>query len=220
MYRAQRNYENVQRMLFDGIGRYDIPELEPTQFDNAEFIGFNYAKSAKNCEDKAVHFFLDDYQFNRVWTDPDRYIPMLQKFKYVLTPDFSLYTDFPKPLQIYNHYRKHWLGAYWQMHGINVIPTICWSDRDSFEWCFDGEPTQSVVAVSSVGTQNGSEKKHGFWTDIFIWWRGYSLHKLFFMVEFRMNAKGILYILSSLVISGMKRRWRSGNEFTVFWWSR
>lgn len=162
MYRAQRNYENVQRMLFDGVGRYDIPELEHTQFDNAEFVGFNYAKSMKNCEDKAVHFFLDDYQFNRVWTDPDKYIPMLQRFKYVLTPDFSLYTDFPKPLQIYNHYRKHWLGAYWQMHGINVIPTICWSDRDSFEWCFDGEPTQSVVAVSSVGTQNSAEKKRRF----------------------------------------------------------
>lgn len=220
MYRAQRNYENVQRMLFDGIGRYDIPELEPTQFDNAEFIGFNYAKSAKNCEDKAVHFFLDDYQFNRVWTDPDRYIPMLQKFKYVLTPDFSLYTDFPKPLQIYNHYRKHWLGAYWQMHGINVIPTICWSDRDSFEWCFDGEPTQSVVAVSSVGTQNGSEKKQRFLDGYFYMVERLQPTQIIFMVEFRMNAKGILYILSSLVISGMKRRWRSGNEFTVFWWSR
>ena len=109
-----------------------------------------------------MHFFLDDYQFTRVWTEPDRYIPMLQRFKYVLTPDFSLYTDFPKPLQIYNHYRKHWIGAYWQMHGINVIPTICWSDQKSFEWCFDGEPTQSVVAVSSVGTQNNKEKKRCF----------------------------------------------------------
>ena len=162
MYRAQRNYENAQRMLFEGAGQYDIPEIEPTQFDNADFIGFNYAKSAKNCKDKAVHFFLDDYQFARVWTDPDRYIPMLQRFKYVLTPDFSLYTDFPKPLQIYNHYRKHWLGAYWQMHGINVIPTICWSDQDSFEWCFDGEPTQSVVAVSSVGTQKSKDTKRKF----------------------------------------------------------
>lgn len=162
MYKTQRNYENAQRMLFEGVGRYDIPEVELTQFDNAEFIGFNYAKSAKNPESKAVHFFLDDYQFTRVWTDPDRYIPMLQRFKYVLTPDFSLYTDFPKPLQIYNHYRKHWLGAYWQMNGVNVIPTICWSDRESFEWCFDGEPTQSVVAVSSVGTQNGAEKKQCF----------------------------------------------------------
>ena len=149
-------------MLFDGIGQYAIPEIEPTQFENAEFIGFNYAKSAKNPESKVVHFFLDDYQFTRVWTDPDRYIPMLQRFKYVLAPDFSLYTDFPKPLQIYNHYRKHWLGAYWQMLGINVIPTICWSNQESFEWCFDGEPTHSVVAISSVGTQNGTEKKQCF----------------------------------------------------------
>lgn len=161
-YKSQRNYENAQRMLFDGIGQYAIPEIEPTQFENAEFIGFNYAKSAKNPESKAVHFFLDDYQFTRVWTDPDRYISMLQRFKYVLTPDFSLYTDFPKPLQIYNHYRKHWLGAYWQMHGITVIPTICWSNQESFEWCFDGEPTHSVVAVSSVGTQNSKESKQRF----------------------------------------------------------
>ncbi len=158
----KRNYENVQRMLFNGIGEYDIPQIESIQFNNAEFIGFNYARNAKEPENKAVHFFLDDYQFTRVWTEPDRYIPMLQRFKYVLTPDFSLYTDFPKPLQIYNHYRKHWIGAYWQMYGINVIPTICWSDQKSFEWCFDGEPTQSVVAVSSVGTQNNKEKKRCF----------------------------------------------------------
>lgn len=162
MYRTQRNYENAQRMLFDGAGQYGTPVIELTQFDNAEFIGFNYARSVKNPEDKAVHFFLDDYQFNRVWTDPDRYIPMLQRFKYVLTPDFSLYTDFPKALQIYNHYRKHWLGAYWQLHGINVIPTIGWSNRDSFEWCFDGEPTQGVVAVSSVGTQVKKEAREKF----------------------------------------------------------
>lgn len=162
MYREQRNYENAQRMLFDGVGQYAIPEIEPTQFDNAEFVGFNYARGAKEAQSKAVNFFLDDYQFTRVWTDPDRYIPMLQRFKYVLTPDFSLYTDFPKPLQIYNHYRKHWLGAYWQMHGINVIPTIGWSDRESFEWCFDGEPTHSVVAISSVGTQVKKEARQQF----------------------------------------------------------
>ena len=162
MYREQRNYENAQRMLFDGVGQYAIPEIEPTQFDNAEFVGFNYARGAKEAQSKAVHFFLDDYQFTRVWTDPDRYIPMLQRFKYVLTPDFSLYTDFPKPLQIYNHYRKHWLGAYWQMHGINVIPTIGWSDRESFEWCFDGELTHSVVAISSVVTQVKKEARQQF----------------------------------------------------------
>lgn len=162
MYKAQRNYENVQRILFEGQGQFDIPQIEAVEFDNAEFIGFNYAKNQKEPENKAVHFFLDDYQFIRVWNNPDGYINILQRFRYVLTPDFSLYMDFPRALQIYNHYRKHWLGAYWQMHGIKVIPTICWSDRESFEWCFDGEPAHSVVAVSSVGTQNSKEKKQLF----------------------------------------------------------
>lgn len=49
MYKTQRNYENVQRALFNGVGCYEIPMIEPTQFDNAEFIGFNYAKNAKKC---------------------------------------------------------------------------------------------------------------------------------------------------------------------------
>ena len=50
----------------------------------------------------------------------------------------------------------------WQGQGIKVIPTICWSDDSSFEWCFDGEPVGGVVAVSSVGTQNSRAAKAAF----------------------------------------------------------
>lgn len=46
-----------------------------------------------------------------------------------------------------------------QMYGIDVIPTISWSDRESFEWCFDGEPVDGAVAVSSVGVMNSKERK-------------------------------------------------------------
>ena len=38
-----------------------------------------------------------------------------------------------------------------------MIPTISWADKDSFAWCFDGEPVGGVVAVSSVGTQLNKE---------------------------------------------------------------
>lgn len=162
MYKQQRNYENIQKAWYVGEGRYQIPKIEPTQFELCELIGFNYAASCEDRKNKGVHFFLDDYQFIRVWSNIDKYIPMFQQFKYVLTPDFSLYTDFPKALQIYNHYRKHWLGAYMQENGVNVIPTIGWSDRDSFEWCFDGEPTQGCVAVSSVGCMKDSKSKELF----------------------------------------------------------
>lgn len=57
----------------------------------------------------------------------------------------SLYRDMPYALQLYNHYRKHWLEA-----GIKVIPNIRWSDEKSYDFCFEGEPKQSIIAI---GTQ-------------------------------------------------------------------
>ena len=162
MYKKQRNYENIQKYLFKGVGTYEIPQIQPQEYTNCEWIGFNYAGRAKERELKGIHFFLDDYQFIRLWNNIDAYLPMLKQFKYIMSPDFSLYTDFPKPLQIYNHYRKHWLAAYMQLHDICIIPTICWSTPESFEWCFDGEPEGSTVAISSVGAANSREKKRLF----------------------------------------------------------
>ena len=153
IYRQSRNYENLNKRIFEGVGEFNIPALQSALFQVDNWISFNYAKGCEEPDQHGIHFFIDDYQFIRLWKDPDRYLPMLAKFQAVCTPDFSTYTDFPKAIQIYNHYRKHWLGAYWQENGINVIPTISWSDEDSFEWCFDGEPAGGMIAVSSVGTQ-------------------------------------------------------------------
>lgn len=161
-YRSKRNYENIQKANYPGVGLYSIPQISPTVYDGCEWIAFSDTCRCSKRDDKGLHFFLDDYRFIRLWSNIDRYIPMLQQFRYVMTPDFSLYTDFPVALQIYNHYRKHWLGAYMQERGINVIPTICWSTGGSFAWCFDGEPIGGCVAVSSVGTQNSREHKKLF----------------------------------------------------------
>lgn len=162
MYRQGRNYENLNKSIYGGTGTYDIPRLFSDNCKADVFIGFNYAKSCKQPYDKGIHFFIDDYQFVRLWTNPDAYLDLLQNFKCVCTPDFSTYTDFPKAIQIYNHYRKHWLGAYWQENGIAVIPTVSWSDKASFDWCFDGEPEGGTVAVSSVGTQLNKDSRARF----------------------------------------------------------
>ncbi len=162
MYREKTGYENLEKFTPEVTGKYDTPIIKADEAVCSDFIGFNYARSCKNKADKAVHFFLDDYQFTRLWNRPQEYINMLSQFSCVLSPDFSLYTDFPLAMQIYNHYRKHWLGAYWQSYGIKVIPTICWSDVRSFDWCFDGEPVGGTVAVSSVGTRNSKAAKAAF----------------------------------------------------------
>ena len=160
-YRKARRYENLERRIFKGVGKFDIPQIQPVSYKGRyEWIGFNYASSCKTGSlGKGIHFFLDDYQFKRLWTDIDRYIPLFQRFGYVMSPDFSTYTDYPVAMQIYNHYRKHWIGAYLQDEGIQIIPTISWGEVKSFEWCFDGEPSGGTVAISSVGCMNSAHRK-------------------------------------------------------------
>ena len=154
------NFENLDKFTFPGVGKYDIPQIEPVKaYPHGEFIPVNYHYTAKDQASKIVHFFVDDYQFIRYWNTPDKYIPKLSQFSAVCAPDFSTYTDMPLAMQIYNHYRKHWLAAYWQQCGIHVVPTLCWSNKQSYEWCFDGEPQHSIVAISSVGTQKSKQNQ-------------------------------------------------------------
>lgn len=157
------NFENLDKCIFPGVGKYNIPLIEPvTEYPEGEFIPVNYHYKAKDAGEKIIHFFVDDYRFIRYWNNPDKYIPALSKFKAVCAPDFSTYTDMPLAMQIYNHYRKHWMAAYWQMHGMTVYPTISWSDKASYDWCFDGEPVGGIVAVSSVGCYRNKEAKRLF----------------------------------------------------------
>ena len=161
-YRDLRNYENLQKGMYWGAGEYDIPVLMPvTECDVDQWLSFNFFKGCANPGKTGLHFFLDDYQFERVWKQPDTYLPVFQRFGAVCTPDFSPYADFPKIIQLYNHYRKHWCGAYWQERGVKVIPTITWSSPDTLEWCFDGEPVGGIVATSAVGMFDTSE--HLLW---------------------------------------------------------
>ena len=159
----KRNGHNLDLGAFERAGPYGVPCLQPEHLDERlHWTRFNHALKEKAREKLGVHFFIDDYLFQRVWNDPARYAMFLRAFKAVMTPDFSLFSDYPRAVQIYNHWRKHLLGAYWQSRGITVIPSICWSDEASFDWCFDGEPVGSTVAVSSVGTQKNPNARRLF----------------------------------------------------------
>lgn len=163
MSEKNRGNENLCKAFYIGEGNYDIPSVDPCTAITADtFISFNNAKTEKNPTHKGVHFFLDDYQFQRVWEQPDKYLDVLARFDCVCAPDFSLYADYPLAVQIYNHYRKMWLSAYYQEHDINVIPTACWSDDLSYDFCFDGMPINSIIAISSTGTMQGKYQSELF----------------------------------------------------------
>ena len=159
---AQRTQAQVENILdlgrgtYPGVGRYDIPQLHPVKRlpKIEEWIGFNYVLSDKEPEKKAVHFFVDDYQFERLWKNPEKYVDKLKQYVCVATPDFSPYADMPLVCQLYNHYRKHWIGAYLQANGVTVIPTIRASmDPRSLDWYLDGEPEGGIVLISNMWTK-------------------------------------------------------------------
>ena len=63
-------------------------------------------------------------------------------------------------MQEWNVYRNRLVGYVWQCEGIKVIPTISWSDKSSFQFCFNGIEKNSVVAISNTGCRNDEQKKY------------------------------------------------------------
>jgi hypothetical protein len=134
------------------------PDDLPGQLKIKQFSSFS-----RNTDlDAFLMFYQEDHKFQRVWLRPTSYIDGIKKHTGAFSPDFSLYTDCPKPMQQWSHYKKQWCGAYWQSLGIKVIPTVGWSDENSYDFCFEGIPTESVVTVSASGIVNDKVGKELF----------------------------------------------------------
>lgn len=134
----------------DGLLHYGFPLLEPRDVEPSRMVAFTDCARMEDAE-ACVHFFLADFRFEGVWSDPLRYVSMLSRFGSVLTPDFSLWLDMPDAMLRWQVYRARAVGAAWEDAGLAVVPTLTWCDWPSLEWCFDGLPTHSTVALSTVG---------------------------------------------------------------------
>lgn len=144
---------------------YEMPTLKACNIIPTSLVSFNAALTAKD-HNQCVHFFIDDYQFERIWNLPDRYVECLRQFQCVIAPDFSQYTDMPYPQRMWNNYRGKFIGAWLQSQGVTVIPNVTWSLPDSYEYCFDGIPQQSVIAINSTGAARYGLSR-------FLWLKGY-----------------------------------------------
>ena len=133
---------------FPGENEFEIPDLRPETFV-PEALARWHDKAAY--PGAAVHFFLDDYRFEAAWNDPPGTIARLAHADAVLTPDFSLWREMPFAVRIWQTYRRHWMGAYWQSRGLRVIPTVEWTHPVD-DWMFDGLPRDSVLAVQAFAT--------------------------------------------------------------------
>lgn len=157
--RIKRKMRRHQRDVFharvvDGAsfaGTMDLPVLRAVSLAGVgkiRLIPFSEAMKPTCADyDPFVDFYEDDYQFERFWNDPFRYLGRLKLFAGVIEPDFSTCLDFPVALKAYNAYRNQALGSFLQRNGILCVPSVrC---EPELPWMLDGTPRGSAVAIGA-----------------------------------------------------------------------
>lgn len=146
---------------------HDIP-LCPTTAKKipSKLIGYDEAKTIhkKNLRNKSdnyhvnafIHFYIDDSKFDgkqsSFWLYPEKVLEIISHFDGIILPDPSTYADFPDPLKRWNYYRMNAFGFWVASQGYEVISNVRWNTPDTWEYCFDGNPRNSMLALGTVAS--------------------------------------------------------------------
>jgi len=149
-----RNDPLFLRNEFETEGKWGFPIIKKQQLDvtDIELISCSDVskKDDKNLQ-KGVHFFVDDFRFETIYNHPEKALESYGKYRFLLTPDYSLYAEMNPWRQIESVGKARWVGAKWQAKGKIVVPTVSWGLARSFEFCFDAIQKNSIVAVGMIG---------------------------------------------------------------------
>ncbi len=163
--------EESKRILMDIAGSYlykDLLTLEdirrPVLFEKllvalalqlSSEVSYNELAQMVGTDNKTV-----ENKFEVLWNKPSIVIPRLQNYKCVIAPDFSVFVDQPKAVNVWNIYRNRWVTSYMQSLSIHAVPSASWGNVDSFEFCFDGLPRNSIIAIghTAIGKDRSYKK--------------------------------------------------------------
>ena len=105
-------------------GKYDMPVVKPVHnVEPVNLLPFHIALSNNTPDQHWYHFYEDDYQFERFWKCPSKYIPLLSRFTGGIGPDYSLYLGMPRSQQIWNCWRNKVMTFHMQKKGCWSFPT-------------------------------------------------------------------------------------------------
>ena len=135
---------------FPAVGKYGFPQLAQTNFiPEKPVLPINYLKSTKDKGNYWFHCFTSDKNFHRIYSSFQDYVELFKQAKGIISADFSLFRDYPEEVLIANCRANRMVDYALQQAGIPMIPTAGFADESSWEWCFDGLPLNSTVAVTT-----------------------------------------------------------------------
>lgn len=144
--------------------KFNMPIIKPNvRIPNVlNTTPFDRIKNKKSEHDSLVMFYMHDPRFYTRLEHPWDYTDTLLKYEGVLGPDLSQFIDMDYATRLYNNYWNKVFTAYWQIHGVNMYPNVTWSLPDSYEYCIEGLPKHSVIAINSMGVPKYHFSK-GLW---------------------------------------------------------
>lgn len=153
--KTMRENPLFMRNNFSSVGKWGIPLVKKQELNTNDIqlvaCSDTRANDNEHTKKRGVHFFVDDYRFEGIYTTPDRTLARYSQYAFLLTPDFSTYADMDLWRQLESVAKNRWVGAYWQSKGITVVPTVSWGLAQSFDFCFEGIEQNATVAIGMIG---------------------------------------------------------------------
>lgn len=108
-----------------------------------------------------LSFYTHDQYFERFWSYPSVQVSKVINggIRMAVTPNYSMYTDDPPAVQLWNLYRSRWLGRYMQEAGVEVIPDLQAPDKGWVATATKGLPDTIPVAAMQVQTFHNDEEE-------------------------------------------------------------
>lgn len=130
-------------------GPLDMPKLAPVHAEPNKLVAFSDAMRPKWKDfDCFVHFFEDDCNIERFWSNPKAYLGKLSKFQGVIGLDYSVCWDFPVALKDYNHWRNS-TCTYWLQKQLPCAVPQARCEGNNATSVLSGFPKRSTIAIGA-----------------------------------------------------------------------
>lgn len=151
------------------VGSHKLPQLAPQRYVPHDVRSWSERSSLRDLSNYWLDFFADDRVFAPLWNafvncvavdDPelekfwrqlDGYSHTLKRAAGVIGTDYSMLPMMLPDQRNWNCARNRIVSFYLERLGIPTIPVASWCDRTDFDWCFDGLPENSTIAISTNG---------------------------------------------------------------------
>ena len=160
------NSKLIETAHFESV--LEIPKLDAHERIEVPTGAIPFSKRSKmtHCNQMLV-FYEKDPEFRELVSIPQKYDEEIKGYRYVSTPDCSLYRDMPLIFQLANIAVSRSIGYHFQEEGKYVIPNVRWGDERTYTDlifeippAFAGIPKNDIVSIGSYGCCQSAEDKY------------------------------------------------------------